>query len=181
MHQIGASAAGGSAAGAAGKGVSDGLDAMGGVLSKAAKTGDKEKKKGRRAPFLPPEPSLPSAKKNATPSQEPAPAFAQPQLAPARTSVMRPQNSRTAGLPAGAAALPSSAEAKPQPLSATLPQMELGASRSEVVQRLGKPAGRITSIDDQGLVEVYSFREGRTPVGSVRLVNGRVAEVKIVQ
>lgn len=187
LTHISASALGGSAAGVAGKGVSDGLNAVGNVLGKAAKAAGepavKEKKKGRMAPFLPPEPSLSSA--NTAPQQDPGPAGG---AAPARSGASRSRADagNAKQRPAGGAPLRATAgtnEPKPEPvrISHALPQLEAGASRQDVTERLGQPAGRITSFDDQGLVEVYSFREGRNQVGSVRLVNGKVTEVKVAQ
>ena len=53
-----------------------------------------------------------------------------------------------------------------------------GASRDEVASKMGKPASRITMSDDQGLVEIVSFKGEGGKLGSVRMVNGRVTEVR---
>lgn len=193
VGQIGASAAGGTAAGAAGKVVSDGFDKVmsqaGGLTGKAAETGKaKPKPKGRLAPIPPPEPALPQviSAKPAKPSalvevEPPAP----PPVAKASSKARRAAPKVTAERQAQKVTAPvfqpapePAAAPKRPAVSQELPKVEVGTTRIDLVARLGSPAGRITSVDERGLVEVYSFREGRTHVGSVRLVNGKVTEVR---
>lgn len=185
VGQLGASAVGGSAAGVAGKTVSEGLNSVGGVLDGAAKTGKKQVRKGRVAQLVEPDPSLePSRKKKQKAVAEtpivpmgplPAP------LAPRRVS-SSPRPVAPVRTAAAYVAPPTVVPEAPRVLLAdALPRVEVGASRKDLVDQLGRPAGRITSVDERGLVEVYSFREGRTHVGSVRLVNGKVSEIKLAQ
>ncbi|MDX1983902.1 MAG: hypothetical protein SFV51_26745 [Bryobacteraceae bacterium] len=181
IGQLGMSAAGGSAAGAAGKKVSDGFDAVmkkgSNILDGAAKTGKPKRQKQRVAPLVPPEPSFPGATAAADPSSiASAPAHAPRTSAP----VYRPRR-ETGGqidLAASMASLMIPQPARPAPAE-QLRSIEVGSSRDALIGQVGKPAGRITMYDERGLVEVYSFREGRSHVGSVRLVNGTVTEVKL--
>jgi hypothetical protein len=180
IGQIGISAAGGSAAGAAGKKVSDAFDhVMGkgaGLLDLASKTGERKpaKKNQRLAPLVPPEPSFGGA-------HYARPSLANPSLEPrpSKTPVYRPRRESPAeDLRASFAGL----SVPPPPVLSPadyLRAIEPGASRDAVLEQVGKPAGRITMYDDRGLVEVYSFRQGRESIGSVRLVNGTVTEVKL--
>jgi len=56
--------------------------------------------------------------------------------------------------------------------------MQVGASRNDLLTRLGSPSSRIVMPEDGGLVEVYTYRANGTKVGSVRLLNGSVTEVQ---
>lgn len=189
--QVGASAAGGAAAGAAGKVVSNGFDAImsqaSGLTSKAAQTG-KEKEKPppprRRAPLPPPDPALPPVL--APTSARPAPPSSIEEVDAAtparRTSRARRVVPKAESMATQIAPSPKVYSEPPVPkkplVSQELPKVEVGTSRSDLIARLGTPSGRITSVEDSTIIEVYSFREGRTPVGSVRLVNGKVTEVR---
>lgn len=174
-------AAGGSAAGVAGKQVSDGLDKVFGkmadVTGKAAGTGNGLHKTTTGVPPVPevrlsgqPAATAPAA----TPAGRPAPG-------------KRQAANRAPGAPATSAAEPAAvqpaapavAAAPPAPLP-TLDDLKSlnGATRDEVTSKMGKPASRITMSDDQGLVEIVSFKGEGGKLGSVRMVNGKVTEVK---
>lgn len=174
-------AAGGSAAGVAGKQVSDGLDKvfgkMGEVTKKAAGTGvDNGLRK--TAPTAPPVPEVRLPDQPATASS--------PAGSPARTPGRRQAANRTPATSPTASAPPS--PATPEPAVAAAPPAPLptmddlkslsGASREEVSSKMGKPASRITMSGDEGLVEIVSFKGEGGKLGSVRMVNGRVTEVR---
>ena len=176
-------AAGGSAAGVAGKQVSDGLDKVFGkmadVTSKAAGTGNGLRK---TAPAVPPVPEVrvsgqPAAAAPATAAGRQAPGKRQaanraPSAAP--NAATEPAVTEPAAAPA-----PAVAAAPPAPLPTMDDLKSLnGATRDEVTSKMGKPAPRITMSDDQGLVEIVTFKSEGGKLGSVRLVNGKVTEVK---
>jgi len=179
-------AAGGSAAGVAGKQVSDGLDKvfgkMGEVTKKAAGTGDSGLRK--TAPGVPP---VPEVRLTGQPATAAAPAANAAKTAPGR----RQANNRGPATTGGAVAAGVTPAAEPTPAVAAAPPAPLptledlkslnGASRDEVNSRMGKPASRITMSDDQGLVEIVSFKGEGGKLGSVRMVNGTVTEVRPAQ
>jgi len=183
-------AAGGSAAGVAGKTVSEGFDKLMGKASgvlDAASGATKEKKSGRS---LPQEPAMPKTTVNA------------PGKAAARTRVAAPavrggvnrnggrggaQNIAATRRPReidssdvllqpvmAMAAAPETRQATAGDLQALSP----GASRDQVTERLGKPAAKITTAEDGKLVEVLTFRNNEGRVGTVRLVDGAVADIR---
>jgi len=177
-------AAGGSAAGVAGKQVSDGLDKvfgkMGEVTKKAAGTGDSGLRK--TAPGVPPVPEVRLTGQPATAAA--APAGNTPRTAPGRRQASNRGTATSggtvaAGVTPAAEPAPPVASAPPAPLPTVEDLKSLnGASRDEVTSKMGKPASRITMSDDQGLVEIVSFKGEGGKLGSVRMVNGRVTEVR---
>lgn len=176
-------AAGGTAAGVAGKQVSDGLDKVFGKLGqttkKAADTGPR-----KTAPAASPVPEVRVVGRTAA-----ATSASQPT---ARTGAGRRQAGKpsagdlarvqgetieTTGAPAGVTAPP------PPPLP-TLDDLKSlsGATREEVASKMGRPASRITMGGDEGgLVEIMSFKGENGKLGSVRMVNGKVTEVRPVE
>ncbi|MBI3208214.1 MAG: hypothetical protein HYZ37_04835 [Candidatus Solibacter usitatus] len=58
-------------------------------------------------------------------------------------------------------------------------QIAKGTERYQVLDRLGRPYTRISMPEENGFVEVYAYRNPEGPVGSVRLVNGRVTNVTL--
>ncbi|MFN7935871.1 MAG: hypothetical protein U0R19_21250 [Bryobacteraceae bacterium] len=173
-------AAGGSAAGVAGKQVSDGLDKVFGkmadVTGKAAGTGNGLRKTTSAVPPVPDVrlPGQPAAAP-ATAAGRPAPGKRQAaNRAPGSTASVgtEPAVGETPATPAVAAAPPA-----PLPTLDDLKSLN-GATREEVTSKMGKPASRITMSDDQGLVEIVSFKGEGGKLGSVRMVNGKVTEVR---
>lgn len=180
-------AAGGSAAGVAGKQVSDGLDKvfgkMGEVTKKAA-GGTVDTGFRKTAPAVPPVPEVrvpgqaaPAAGTAAVPARQ----------APGRRQASNQKQAATGAVGvqpaviAEPAASPAVAAAPPAPLPTVDDLKSLnGASREEVTSKMGKAASRITMSDDQGLVEIVSFKGEGGKLGSVRMVNGRVTEVRPV-
>ncbi|MBL8218531.1 MAG: hypothetical protein JNL62_04855 [Bryobacterales bacterium] len=176
-------AAGGSAAGVAGKQVSDGLDKvfgkMGEVTKKAAGTGDSGLRK--TAPGVPP---VPEVRLTGQPATAAAPAGNAPRTAPGRRQASNRGSvgAVAAGVTPAAEPAPAVTAAPPAPVPTVEDLKSLnGASRDEVTSKMGKPASRITMSDDQGLVEIVSFKGEGGRLGSVRMVNGRVTEVRPVE
>lgn len=174
-------AAGGSAAGMAGKTVSEGIDSVfskvAGVAGSSASQG---RKSGRIAPAVPPIPSvrldahqgeLSGAKKSSAATQ---PAGRQARLQAG--AVPEPPVSSTAHT--------SQAAVPPAPSGPTLQDLQslsAGASREQVFNKLGQPASRISMSNDDGFVEIMKFRNQDGSIGSVRVVNGKVAAVNAAQ
>lgn len=57
-------------------------------------------------------------------------------------------------------------------------KLEPGLSAAELEKLLGPPSFRMLMPEDGHLVEVLEYSAGRKPLGSVRLVDGKVAEVR---
>ncbi|MBI3684768.1 MAG: hypothetical protein HY235_30735 [Acidobacteria bacterium] len=185
MLEHATAAAGGSAAGVAGKKVSDSLDS---VMTKVSELGkksasDDKQAKGRRLPPpIPPEPKVRLASRPAPPAPPAPRTVAGPPQATLRL------NNRIVSVPLEAVPTPVPEPApavseppRPLPTAADLQSLSPGSSREEVADKLGKPAGRITLYDERGLVEVYSFRSQGTSLGSVHMVNGKVTQVRPAQ
>lgn len=165
-------AAGGSAAGVAGKGVSDGIDK---IFRKLDQQGQKAT-----------EAELPKRMK-------PQPEIGEAAVAPLGAGVITAARIPMAGStppPRTAASeqgpLPEPATWWPVPARETVPSpsvedleaIESGTSRQDVVARLGAPAARVI-IPDQGLREVYLFHSRGTHLGKVTLTNGEVQSVHV--
>lgn len=176
-------AAGGSAAGAAGKTVSDGLDAVFGKVGGVVKTASGGKPR-KATPAVPPLPTVRLTGQQPAPEAEPktrvkAPAAvvrrqANLQASPKTTVTVDPE------IP-GESLTPPAPPAPVEPSIADLSGLSAGTSREDVLRKMGKPASRITMSEDHNLVEVYKFRNREGDLGSVRMVNGQVSEVKPVR
>jgi hypothetical protein len=186
--EYGAAAAGGTAAGVAGKKVSDSLDKVMNKVADMTKSSATDNKPRKMAPAVPPVPEVRLRGLNATQDA----AKSKNATAPGR----RQANLRPSGSPAETLAAPSVADPAsplpevsapppppPPPPVATVEDLKSldGASRQDVLSKMGKPASRITMSDDRGLVETYSFRNSNGNLGSVQIVNGTVAEVRPAQ
>ncbi|MCC6389499.1 MAG: hypothetical protein IT167_02765 [Bryobacterales bacterium] len=180
-------AAGGSAAGVAGKRVSEGLDSVfgkvAGVTGSATTQG---RKSGRVAPAVPP---IPNVRLNAREGANLAAGanvkqpseIAQPagrQAAPQSSAVSAEPAVRPSAPPAEMAAPPASPTG---PTLQDLQSLSAGASRQQVFDKLGQPASRISMSNDDGFVEVMKFRNQDGSIGSVRVVNGKVTAVNVAQ
>lgn len=175
-------AAGGSAAAVAGRKVSDGFDT---VMSKVADIGKQASRAGaeRKGRALPAMPGVPSARGNVRlpePARQPV-RYTAPSRAPVGkyASVVRPREVIAPPPIVPEPYVPPSHQ--PEVTAADLRQLSSGTTREELFDRMGKPAARITMADDRGLVEVYSFRNSSGRVGSVQVINGSVADVKVTQ
>ncbi len=86
--------------------------------------------------------------------------------------------------PAGLSALAIPAPPLPSMSSVIASAEELarivpGASRKELVERLGAPAYRVRISGDGHVQEIYRYSANGADLGSVRVVDGEVASVKI--
>lgn len=178
-------AAGGTAAAAAGKKVSDGIDSVFGALANVAKdaTGKDEKGKTKARRTLDPAPPIPEVR------VMPMAAPAGPAKKPAAPAVAKRVPAGPASVPAvapvepavpvvEAAALPPAPPAPPEPTAEDLASLNAGASRADVTAKMGRPSSRVTMDDDGKLVEIYSYRTKAGSLGSVRLVDGVVKDVR---
>jgi hypothetical protein len=60
-----------------------------------------------------------------------------------------------------------------------LSAVTVGTSRQDVLAKVGTPSSRITMFEDGGAVEILRFSAKSGSLGSVRIVNGSVAEVTL--
>jgi hypothetical protein len=207
MTEFGAAAAGGTAAGAAGKKVSDGFTTVFGKVDEQTKAAAKKAD--------PPASADPGPA--AQPGVEPTPKTAKPTTATVAKPASKPRKGTETG-PDGApqvthravsASVPDppppavqrSAVSKPAPPPAPEPAPEiapippppppprqataedlkaltLGTVREDVL-KLGAPASKITMFDDGHLLEIYSYMAKNTTIGVVRLSDGAVSHVEI--
>lgn len=180
MIESATAAAGGSAAGVAGKTVSKGIDGImtkvGGVTKAAADTGTKEGSRRLASP-IPPIPVVTAVGSSgvATPPATPVKRQAAITSKPARTRVVPTTTSDEPAVPSQPVDAAKPPEAPQQPTH-NWSAVSAGLSRQELTEQMGKPAGRVTFSGDEGFVEIYKFKEG-----SVRLINGKVSEVKANQ
>jgi hypothetical protein len=168
LTEFGAAAAGGSAAGASGKKVSDGINSIfgkvNGTTNKAAASGKPGTAKQQPAlevspgvpkddsSGVPPPPESHAAVRKAAP--EPAPVITVAEVAPVAPPPPPPQMT-----------------------AENLKQVAPGSSRDDLL-KLGAPSARITMIDDGHLVEVYNYISHGENLGRVRLSDGAVASVQ---
>ena len=172
LTEFGAAAAGGSAAGASGKRVSDGITAVfgkvNGATDKAAASGKPAAKPATASqqPALEVSPGVPKDDSSGVPPPPESHAAvhkAAPEPAPVIT---------VAEVPPVAPPPPP-----PQMTAENLKQVAPGASREDLL-KLGAPSARITMIDDGHLVEVYNYISHGENLGRVRLSDGAVASVQ---
>lgn len=169
MLEYGLAAAGGSASGAAGKGVSDGLNKIFRKLDKQNAARAQEIKRMKPQPATPPNEGAVRA----------------PDLFPRGSgSSRRSQPPRVAvegGVPQGSGWWTSSSGAVP-PVEASVEELqsvEAGTQRRDVVARLGTPSARIFIPEEGQLREVYLFDSRGTHLGRVNLTNGEVSNVVV--
>jgi len=180
MIEYSAAAAGGSAAGVAGKSVSNGLDKVFKSVNQAAKEAEASLKSTK--------PKMPKAEPLA-----PAPGDATtPMTTPARTSHYATATRRYTATRSNAPVLPKKVESfNGQAVSPYVAQLVLptvtpldiagvkaGMRAEDLTMQVGRPAARVVIPDGNRLVEIltYSSREGYA--GSVKLSDGQVVDVK---
>ncbi|MCC6364223.1 MAG: hypothetical protein IT165_11910 [Bryobacterales bacterium] len=181
-------AAGGSAAGVAGRKVSEGIDSVFSKVADAAKSAAAEdgRKASRIAPAVPPIPEIRLTAKEQAELAAGANAKKSSGIAQTAGRQARLQSGAVSAEPAvSSSAPPASVDAPPaSPTGPTLQDLEslsAGASRQQVLDKLGQPASRISMSNDDGFVEVMKFRNQDGSIGSVRVVNGKVTGVKVAQ
>jgi hypothetical protein len=66
----------------------------------------------------------------------------------------------------------------PPPSVEDFAKIKAGSSRQEVLAALGTPSSHVTIPEEGHLIEQMSYQYERRYLGSVRLDNGRVVEIK---
>lgn len=205
LTEYGAAAAGGTAGGAAGKKVNEGLTSIFGKVDQQTKAAAKQEK-STPSPSSAPVPASPAAPAATAAS---APAVSAPVSSKtrpvkiARTARrVKPEQSynvpdppsaatHSAGIatkaaerpiepqPAMEPAPPAPPPPPPQVTAADLKAIAPGTSRADVL-KLGVPAARITMFSDDGhLLEIYDYSASGFTFGVVRLSDGAVAQVEL--
>jgi len=173
MIEHAVTAAGGSVAGVAGKGVSDGLDKIFRSVDKQTQKAAGNARDVRRVQSEPagealavpaPAPSAPVARARSTTARVVAPSL--PELTP------------TSGNSATWNDAVSQPEA-PAPSLEDLAAVEVGLARGDVISRLGAPAARVIIPEAGHLQEVYVYNSRRTHLGNVTLIDGTVSAVRV--
>jgi hypothetical protein len=167
MIEHAAAAAGGSIGGVAGKQVSNGIDS---IFGKLAKQTDK---------------AAATAPSGQRPSAVGGPALTGPARTPSRTGqASRKTPLPRPGNPAPSSTPPTVAQAAPVPEPPPLTKDQLaevttGASRQDVVAKLGTPFARIFIPEEGGMSEIYQYSSRGKLIGSLRLTNGVVSNVRV--
>ena len=163
-HAIGA--AGGSAAGVAGKPVSNAADTIFGKL----------KTQTAEAAEIKP------AKPSATPAPEATQAgFSRGASRPARAARSSRASRREAGRVPDSFAEPSAVAppASEPPRVEVLAAVTVGTSRQELLAKAGNPGSRISMGEDGHLVEIFRYSANGATIASVRLADGSVTGVQL--
>jgi hypothetical protein len=178
MLEHGLAAAGGSAAGVAGKGVSTGLDKVFKTLDEAAKS----------------TPTPPAAKKSAKPQKTQAdppyvlpiagPSSPPPFVAfPAKGSSSddsKDAHSATAGTPHHPVAKRPEPPA-PRITVEDIAAITIGTRKEELYAKVGRPSATMVIPDGDRLVEVMSYATRSQYLGSIRVDNGAVISVRVAK
>ena len=156
-------AGGGSAAGVAGKTVSNGIDS---IFRKVNQTTGAAAQTGTLAPARMPAAGVAPAGAGAVAAGKPS----------------RPRAGKPALEPEPSAATPDPSPAPAAPAPPTLAEIagiQTGESRQEVLAKLGKPSARITIPGGDGLVEIFQYAANGERLGSLRLTDGLVSSVRV--
>ena len=172
MIEHAVTAAGGSAAGAAGKGVSEGVEKIFRKIDeqarKATKSAGVEKPKTELIPAI--DSGVPPLEVETAP-------------APARKTAVADTAPRTEPAPRRQVARqwtrPAPQSLGPEPTLEELTAVETGTTRKALVARLGIPSARVIIPEEGQLREVYHFSTRGVHLGTVRLTNGEVNRVDI--
>lgn len=175
MLEHGLAAAGGSAAGVAGKGVSTGLDKVFKKLDEAAKS----------------TPTQPAAKKSGKPVKTQAdppyvlpiagPSTPPPFVAfPAKGGSNDPKDAPSALTGTPHRAVTKRAEPPAPKITAEdIAAITIGTRKEELYAKVGRPSATMVIPDGDRLVEVLSYATRSQYLGSIRVDNGAVISVKV--
>lgn len=183
LTEAAVAASGGTVAGMAGKTVSDGISGIMGAVAKQtnrAATNAKDAKPKETNPQLL---GLP----------KPGPmTYSDPGSSPSGY-VVRPTSTRAAAtVPSGAEPAPVAASyqapavvPEPAPLPDASPEVlatiTVGTAKQELITKAGTPGSRIVMDEDGHLVEVYRYLAKGSTIASIRLTDGAVTSVKLVE
>lgn len=167
-------AAGGSASGAAGKKVSEGIDKIFGKLKSQS---DNAATKARLLKRLKPQEATEQAVAPAVmpPVEGAFQAQPTPPLAGSRAATPR----QATGSSSVGWNTPIYRDPQPRASLDDLQSVEAGTSRRDLVARLGTPSSRVMIPEHGELREVYHFSSGQVHLGKVTLSNGSVANVEV--
>jgi hypothetical protein len=173
-----ASAAGGSAAGVAGKTVSDSIDrvmgrGVSGSLEKATRPGSTTVTRPVTKAEKETDPAAATETSSTAGAAVPRTQGHHPRVIP--TPVVRRRTTESRRTHAAQYALPP-----PAPTVAALKSIKPGVSRKDVVSKLGPPTDRIQMADESGhLAEVMHYVTPASDLGTVRMSDGVVTEVTV--
>jgi hypothetical protein len=172
-------AATGSVAGVAGKPISDSLGKIFGQVNAQAKSSASPQPR-KSAPATR---EVPAKKPGVSTTAPMAGAFSAG--SGSRSAPARGGSSRSRARMHYAAPLPAPLPAPEPPVAAAPPTLEqiasvgTGTERADVLTRLGSPVARVSIPESGQLLEVYQYVDRRGNLGSVRLRDGRVSEVRV--
>lgn len=178
LVEYAAGAAIGTAGSVGGKAVSNGLDRvfkqLGDSTKKAASTAPATRPKKKYEEYAPA--PVTAAAQGTGPTKSASPRLRAPRI----EGAVLPAPEVPVELPAFLNPLPSlpsapSVAANVEELARIVP----GSSRQEVIERLGAPAFRVRIMGDGHVQEIYRYSANGADLGSVRVVDGEVAAVKI--
>ncbi|MGA2597153.1 MAG: hypothetical protein ABSH09_09210 [Bryobacteraceae bacterium] len=164
-----AAAAGAAIGTAGGKVLSNVLDK---ALAPAAQTGDTQPV--AKVPLVP-TPATPTVASGSIPDTPPQGDSSSPGSSRRNRSTQRPYYSSTADRMAFRG---SYQRLPPPPSVEDFAKIKAGSSRQEVLAALGTPSSHVTIPEEGHLIEQMSYQYERRYLGSVRLDNGRVVEIK---
>lgn len=170
MVEHAVAAAGGSAAGVAGKKVSDGITK---ILTKVDQQTRKAADTTRNARGLEVGPGTPKAPADSVPPPPPARRAAVQKLSALPPPPPIPARSRSTE----AAPVPPPPPPEPEATGDDLKNITAGMHRDDVL-KLGAPASRITMFEDGHVVEIYRYMAKDTTLGVVRLTDGAVSSIQ---
>jgi hypothetical protein len=179
MVEHAAAAAVGAAGGVGGKPVSEGLDKIFGKTAELMKSVEKEKPKTAAVPV-----KTHTAAQQAVPSDMPAPSggggAGTAQKAAGRQRHVEPAAPVAEEAVAAISPLPPP---KPRivPTREELAKVTAGTSSQDLVARLGVPSSKISMQEDGHLLEIFRYSVPGSDLGSVRVVDGAVTEVRQVK
>lgn len=171
-----AAAAGGSAGGAAGKHTGEGLSAIFNKVDKQTAKAANSGASSKSTPLLEVGPGVP--KNELVPPPPPAPVH---RTSSAHRIPKAHQEMEPALTPAAYSAPVYSIPNIPPPpdiKASDLQGLKPGTERSTLLS-LGTPSERITSFEDDHLIEVFRFMSGDRSLGVVQLTDGKVSSVTL--
>ena len=178
MLEYAIAAAGGSAAGAAGKGVSDGLDKVIRQIEKQVTESSETQPAVSVEPAKPTTAQFPQAPANTGFIVQQSPG----ETAMATTPTATQTNPALISAPKTAVTgwtQQARAPVRPEPSLEEFSKVETGTTRTELVARLGNPSAKIVIPEDGQLREVYHYTGSGVHLGIIRLTDGTVSIVEV--
>jgi hypothetical protein len=114
-------------------------------------------------------------------ARRPAPRKTKTRIARTKRKVADQAPAATASLAGARGSTPSVTVDPSEQATQNLRRVEVGASRQQVIAQLGRPASRISFVEDGGLREIFTYTHSGYSLGSVRFMNGSVTGVQVRQ